>query len=233
MILRGIGNSLPALGITDALLDTVIELHSADGSIISMSDDWIDDSWASTVASYHLDPTNSQESAILATLNPGSYTVLLKSFDNGDGKLTGTGLIELYDLHTTGGRAGNISTRGPVTTGSHILIGGFIVGGSQNKDVVVRAIGPSLANSGVTGALSDPMMELRDASGNLVDSNDNWGSHPKAAQIQAEGLAPTQPAESALQVTLSPGSYTAVVTGVNGATGIGLVEIYDLSPAPN
>ena len=233
VILRGIGNSLPALGITDALLDTVIELHSADGSIISMSDDWIDDSWASTVASYHLDPTNSQESAILATLNPGSYTVLLKSFDNGDGKLTGTGLIELYDLHTTGGRAGNISTRGPVTTGSHILIGGFIVGGSQNKDVVVRAIGPSLANSGVTGALSDPMVELRDASGNLVDSNDNWGSHPKAAQIQAEGLAPTQPAESALQVTLSPGSYTAVVTGVNGATGIGLVEIYDLSPAPN
>jgi len=233
VILRGIGNSLPALGITDALADTVIELHRADGTIISMSDDWIDDSWASTIASYHLDPTNSQESAILATLNPGSYTVLLESFDNGDGKLTGTGLIELYDLHTTGGRAGNISTRGPVTTGSHVLIGGFIVGGSQNKDVVVRAIGPSLANSGVTGALSDPMVELRDASGNLVDSNDNWGSHPKAAQIQAEGLAPTQPAESALQVTLSPGSYTAVVTGVNGATGIGLVEIYDLSPAPN
>jgi hypothetical protein len=233
VILRGIGNSLPALGINDALLDTVIELHSAGGSIISMSDDWIDDSWASTVASYHLDPTNSRESAILATLNPGSYTVVLRAFDNGDGKLTGTGLIELYDLHTTGGRAGNISTRGAVTTGSHVLIGGFIVGGSQTKDVVVRAIGPSLANSGVTGALSDPMVELRDASGNLVDSNDNWGSHPKAAQIQAEGLAPTQPAESALQVTLSPGSYTAVVTGVNGATGIGLVEIYDLSPAPN
>ena len=70
-------------------------------------------------------------------------------------------------------------------------------------------------------------------SGNLVDSNDNWGSHPKAAQIQAEGLAPTQPAESALQVTLNPGSYTAIVSGANGATGIGLVEIYDLSPAPN
>lgn len=233
VILRGIGNSLPALGITDALADTVIELHRADGTIISMSDDWIDDSWASTIASYHLDPTNSRESAILATLNPGSYTVVLRAFDNGDGKLTGTGLIELYDLHTTGGRAGNISTRGPVTTGSHVLIGGFIVGGSQTKDVVVRAIGPSLANSGVTGALSDPMVELRDASGNLVDFNDNWGSHPKAAQIQAEGLAPTQPAESALEVTLSPGSYTAVVTGVNGATGIGLVEIYDLSPAPN
>jgi uncharacterized protein (DUF2141 family) len=233
VVLRGIGNSLPALGITDALSDPVIELHKADGTTISMSDDWVDDSWASTIASYHLDPTNSRESAILATLNPGSYTVLLRSFDNGDGKLTGTGLIELYDLHTTGGRAGNISTRGPVTTGSHVLIGGFIVGGSQNKDVVVRAIGPSLASVGVTGALSDPMVELRNSSGAVLASNDNWQSGPNAAQIQAEGLAPTQPAESALQVTLSPGSYTAVVSGANGATGIGLVEVYDLSPAPN
>jgi hypothetical protein len=233
VVLRGIGNSLPALGITDALADTLIELHRADGTMISMSDDWIDDSWASTIASYHLDPTNSQESAILATLNPGSYTVVLKSFDNGDGKLTGTGLIELYDLHTTGGRAGNISTRGPVTSGDHVLIGGFIVGGSQNKDVVVRAIGPSLASVGVTGALSDPMVELRNSSGALLASNDNWQSGPNAAQIQSEGLAPTQPAESALQVTLSPGSYTAIVSGANGATGIGLVEIYDLSPAPN
>jgi hypothetical protein len=233
VILRGIGNSLPAIGITDALSDPVIELHSASGTTLAESDDWIDDSSASTIASYHLDPSNSRESAILATLNPGSYTVVLRSFDNGDGILTGTGLIELYDLHASGGRAGNISTRGPVTTGNHVLIGGFIVGGNQTKEVVVRAIGPSLSGAGVTGALSDPTVELRDASGNLVDSNDNWGTHPKAAQIQAEGLAPTQTAESALQVTLNPGSYTAIVRGANGTTGIGLVEIYDLSPAPN
>jgi len=232
VVLRGIGNSLPALGLTDALSDPVIELHSAGGGIISMSDDWIDDSWASTIASYHLDPTNSRESAILATLNPGSYTVLLRSFDNGDGKLTGTGLIELYDLHTTGGRAGNISTRGPVSTGNQVLIGGFIVGGSQTKDVVVRAIGPSLTSVGVTGALGDPMVELRNSSGAVLASNDDWQSGPNAAEIQAEGLAPTQPAESALQVTLSPGSYTAIVSGANGATGNGLVEVYDLSPAP-
>jgi hypothetical protein len=90
-----------------------------------------------------------------------------------------------------------------------------------------------LAGAGVSGALSDPTVELRNASGNVVDSNDNWGTHPKAAQIQSEGLAPTQTAESALQITLPPGSYTAVVRGANGATGIGLVEVYDLSPAPN
>ena len=233
VILRGIGDSLPALGIANALADPVIELHSASGATLFTSDDWIDDSWSTTIASYHLDPTNSRESAILATLNPGSYTVLLRSFDNGDGNLTGTGLIELYDLHNSGGRAGNISTRGPVLTGSQVLIGGFIVGGSQTKEVVVRAIGPSLAGAGVSGALQDPTVELRDAAGTLVDSNDNWGTHPKAALIQSEGLAPTQAAESAMQDTLSPGSYTAIVRGANGTTGVGLVEIYDLSPAPN
>ncbi|HEY2139462.1 MAG TPA: hypothetical protein VGH00_05235, partial [Chthoniobacterales bacterium] len=209
-----------------------IELHEPDGSIIT-SDDWIDDSWATTIASYHLDPTNSQESAILATLNPGSYTVVVHSFDNGDGNLTGTALIELYDLHTTGGRAGNISTRGPVLTGDQVLIGGFIVGGNAPKDVVVRALGPSLSAAGISDPLSDPSVELRNASGTVLDSNNNWGDHPKAAQIQAEGLAPSQPAESALQITLSPGNYTAIVRGAGGATGIGLVEVYDLSPPPN
>jgi hypothetical protein len=232
VVLRGIGNSLPALGFTDALSDPVIELHSSGGGMIQTSDDWIDDAAASTIASYHLDPTNSRESAIIATLNPGSYTVVLHAFDNGDGNLTGTGLIELYDLHTTGGRAGNISTRGQVTSGDKVLIGGFIVGGNQTKEVVVRAIGPSLAPQ-ISSPLSDPTVELRDAAGNLVDSNDNWGQHPKAALIQAENLAPKQASESALQATLNPGSYTAVVRGANGTTGVGLVEIYDLSPPPN
>ena len=233
VILRGIGNSLPALGISNALQDPVIELHSASGAILATSDDWIDDSWATSIASYHLDPSNSRESAILATLNPGSYTVIVRSFDNGDGNLTGTALVELYDLHTTGGRAGNISTRGQVQSGDQILIGGFIVGGPQSKTVVVRAIGPSLSAIGITQPLSDPTVELHDASGALLASNDDWGTGPNASQIQTEGLAPTQPAESALQATLNPGSYTAIVRGANGATGVALVEIYDLSPAPN
>jgi hypothetical protein len=233
VVLRGIGYSLPAIGIANALEDPVIELHSASGATLATSDDWIDDSWASTIASYHLDPTNSRESAILTTLNPGSYTVVVRSFDNGDGHLTGTALVELYDLHTTGGRAGNISTRGPVLSGDQVLIGGFIVGGSQWKDVVVRALGPSLSAAGVSGALSDPTVELRDASGTLLDSNDNWASGKNAGLIQAEGLAPTQSSESALQATLSPGSYTAIVRSANTSSGVALVEIYDLSPPPN
>jgi hypothetical protein len=232
VILRGIGNSLPAVGITNALEDPVIELHSGN-STLATSDDWIDDSWASTIAGYHLDPSNSHESAILATLNPGTYTVVVRSFDNGDGNLTGTAVVELYDLHTTGGRAGNISTRGQVQSGDQLLIGGFIVGGPQSKNVVVRALGPSLSTAGIGQPLSDPAVELRDASGALLASNDNWGSGPNASLIQSENLAPSNPNESALQATLNPGGYTAIVRGANGATGVGLVEIYDLSPAPN
>lgn len=236
VILRGIGNSLPALGITNALQDPVIELHSRSGGndiMLATSDDWIDDSWAGTIASYHLDPSNSRESAIFATLNPGTYTVVVRSFDNGDGNLTGTAVVELYDLHTTGGRAGNISTRGQVQSGDQLLIGGFIVGGTQSKPIVVRALGPSLGGAGISHPLSDPALELRDVSGALVASNDNWGSDPNAPQILSENLAPSNPNESALQATLNPGSYTAIVRGANGTTGVALVEIYDLSPAPN
>jgi Matrixin len=228
VILRGIGYSLPALGISNALEDPVIELRSG-GTLIATSDDWIDDSWGSTVASYHLDPSNSRESVLIQTLNPGSYTVVLRAFENGD---TGVGLIELYDLHTTNGRAGNISTRGPVLSGNQVLIGGFIVGGSQNKDIIVRALGPSLSGLGVSGALSDPTVELRNSSGALITSNDNWQTDPNSAFIQSKNLAPTNPAESALAATLSPGSYTAIVRGANNATGVGLVEVYDLSPSP-
>jgi hypothetical protein len=234
VILRAIGNSLPAIGINNALIDPVMELHSSSGATIATSDDFIDSPDASTIASYHLDPANSRESTILATLNPGSYTVIVRCWDDTTtttDKLTGTAVVELYDLHTSGGRAGNISTRGQVLAGDQVLIGGFIVGGGQPKTIVARALGPSLA--GVANALSNPTMELRDASGNLIRSNNNWSDGAEATQIQSEGLAPSQPAESALQVTLSPGSYTAIVRGVNGATGIGLVEIYDLSPAPN
>lgn len=233
VILRAIGNSLLALGIANPLRDPFMELHASSGAIIATSDDWIDDADASTIASYRLDPSNSRESAILATLNPGDYTFLVRAFDNMDGQLTGTSIVELYDLHTTGGRAANISTRGQVLQGDQVLIGGFIVGGSQSKTVVVRALGPSLGAAQVANPLNDPTLELRDAVGNLLALNNNWGDSPNAAQIQAEGFAPSEPAESAVRATLSPGNYTGIVRSADGGTGIGLVEVYDLSPAPN
>jgi hypothetical protein len=239
IILRGIGGSLAAGGLQNALADPMIEVFNSSGALVAENDDWIGSvdrqtgrSNAETIASYRLDPPNSTESAILATLSPGSYTVVLRAFDNGDGQLTGTGLIELYDVHTTGGRAGNISTRGQVLTDNDVMIAGFIIGGNVGKGVVVRALGPSLSNSGVATPLSDPRLELRDGNGNLVRENDDWETDPEKEAVQTSGLAPTNALEAALHVNLNPGSYTAITRGFNNGTGTGLVEVYDLSPAP-
>jgi hypothetical protein len=118
-----------------------------------------------------------------------------------------------------------------VGSGANSLIGGFIVTGSESKDVVLRALGPSLGNAGVSGALADPVISLYGASGTVLMTNDNWQTGPLASQIAAEGLAPSVPAESAIRASLAPGSYTAVVTGKNAASGVALVEMYDLSPS--
>ena len=141
--------------------------------------------------------------------------------------------LENTAFPTVGPQALNLSTRGMVGSGANALIGGFIVTGNEPKTVVLRALGPSLSNAGLSGALADPVITLYDASGTTVATNDNWGSGAQASQIVADGLAPSAPAESALRATLAPAAYTAVVTGKNGTTGVGLVEIYDLSPTSN
>jgi plastocyanin len=123
---------------------------------------------------------------------------------------------------------GNISTRLRVETGDNALIGGFIITGTQPKRVIVRAIGPSLSSS-FSGALADPVLELRDSSGGLIRSNDNWRSDQEA-EIIATGIPPTNDLESAIVSTLpaNNSAYTAIVRGVNNGTGIGVVEAYDL-----
>ena len=112
------------------------------------------------------------------------------------------------------------------------MIAGFIVGGNQSKEVVIRGIGPSLASAGIGNALSNPTIELHDSTGALVGSNDNWQSDANAARVTQVGLAPAQPVESALDRTLTPGAYTVILRGVNNGTGVGLIEVYDVTPAP-
>jgi hypothetical protein len=124
--------------------------------------------------------------------------------------------------------AGNISTRLQVGTGTDVLIGGFIIQGNLPKRVAVRGIGPSLTGLGVAGALSNPTIELHDQTGLVVAQNDNWQSSDQRIDLIGTGLAPTDPNEAALIALLSPGSYTVVLQGAGGTTGIGLVEIYDL-----
>jgi len=138
------------------------------------------------------------------------------------------GVVRVVDATTTPTTFGNISTRLRVDTGSNVLIGGFIITGTQPKRVIVRAIGPSLSSI-FQGVLADPVLELRDSSGGLIRSNDNWQSDQEA-EITATGIPPSSNLESAIVATLpaNGSAYTAIVSGVNNGTGIGVVEAYDL-----
>jgi phospholipase/lecithinase/hemolysin len=124
-------------------------------------------------------------------------------------------------------KATNISTRGMVGTGEDVLIGGFIISGSQSKKVIVRALGPTLGTLGVSGTLTDPTITIVNSGNVVVASNDDW-RNTQEAQIAASGFAPPNDLESAIIATLPPGSYSAVVSGKNGGTGIGLVDVYEL-----
>jgi arylsulfate sulfotransferase len=141
--------------------------------------------------------------------------------------------LESTAFPAVGPQSLNLSTRGRVGPDQGALIGGFIVTGSDTKTIVLRAIGPSLGNAGLSGTLADPVITLFDAAGRPLATNDNWQAGDNSDQIAADGLAPSDPAEAALLTTLEPGAYTAVVTGNDDALGIGLVEVYDLSTGSN
>jgi len=141
--------------------------------------------------------------------------------------------LESTKFPAVGPQALNLSTRGLVSSGDNVLIGGFIISGTDSKTVVLRALGPSLSDFGVPGVLGDPVLNLYNSSGTLIATNDNWQSDPHNADIQKNGLAPANLLESATFQTLAPGAYTVIVTGANSAQGIALVELYDLSPQSN
>jgi hypothetical protein len=225
VILRAIGPSLAADGVPNALADPVLELHDS-GGVIGFNDDWQAGSQAGDIAASGLAPSDARESAFIATLSPGNYTAVVSGSGNGQG----VGLVEAYELDANGTRMVNISTRGRVGLSDEAMIGGFIVQGDNGKRVIVRALGPSLASGAnpVAGALADPVLELRDASGALVALNDNWINSPQYAEIVATTMPPPNTMESALIATCGPGNYTAIVRGLNNTSGVGLVEVYDL-----
>jgi hypothetical protein len=229
VILRGLGPSLQQSGVSNPLPDPFLELHASDSSIISMNNNWKENTLADQqdITNNQLAPSNDLESAIVATLQPGTYTAVIR----GQGNDTGVGLLEVYDVDRTGtSRLANISGRASVETGSNVLISGFIVGHNIGAaKVVVRGMGPSLAQSGITNPLADPTLEVRDNNGALVIGNDNWQDDAnQAAQISASGLAPGNAQEAAVATSLLPGTYTAIVAGKNGGIGVGLVEVYNL-----
>jgi hypothetical protein len=226
LMIRAIG---PSTGLNGALADPVLELHDSTGAVIASNDNWGDAANRQDIIDTGIAPVSPNESAILTTLpsDPAyvSYTAIVRGANN----TTGIGLVEVYDLDSgPGSTLLNIATRGRVDIDPNALIGGFILGGTESKRVLVRAIGPSLAASNVPDPLADPILELHDGNGVLLDSNDDWGSSPNQAEIQASGAAPTNPKESAVLRLLPAGSYTAIVRGVNNTTGIGSVEVYQL-----
>lgn len=233
VVLRAIGPSLKSQGVAMPLADPTLELHDADGSIIATNDNWQQNTQADQtfLTDHDLAPTDRSESAIVASLAPGAYTAIVRSADD----TTGVALVEIYDLDngTTDSELANISTRGNVLTGEDVVIGGFIIGGGGGgfTSTIIRGLGPSLSGAGIADPLADPMLQVMDADGNVVDSNDNWMDDPNMQTVSDDGLAPTDPKEAALFEILRPGDYTAILSGVGATTGVGLVEIYDVDKA--
>jgi hypothetical protein len=242
VIIRAIGPELTQYGIANALANPRLELHNRTGALIGSNDDWqttilggvITTNQVSEIQNSGHAPTAASESAIIANLHPGNYTAILRGVNN----TTGVALVEVYDLNpAASSNLGNISTRSFVQTGEHVMIGGFIVEGSGRKRVIIRAIGPELTQYGIANALANPRLELHNGAGTLIATNDNWQTTilggiiatNQVSAIQNSGHAPTAASESAIIANLQPGSYTAILRGVNNTAGVALVEVYDLN----
>jgi hypothetical protein len=230
VLIRAIGPSLTGFGVPNVLADPVLELHGS-GAFVTLAND----NWRATqeaeILSTGIPPTNDLEAAIMATLAPGAYTAIVR----GTGNTSGVALVEVYDLNQeVDSKLANLSTRALVSTGDNIVIAGFMLGGNSAEDrIVVRGIGPSLTATGLPDALADPVLELRDTNGTLLNSNNDWQDDTvQAAEITAAGLTPTDSREAAIAGSLPPGLYTALLAGLNNGTGIGLIEVYDRGAMP-
>ncbi len=221
VLVVGLGPSLMPFGISNFLADPILTLFRG-STTLATNDNWMD-TQAVAINATGKAPQNNVEPAILQTLAPGSYTAVR----GGKHTSTGVALVEVFDQSpASNSDLTNISTRGFVSTGSSVMIGGFISGNGIRK-VIVRALGPTLADFHVTSVLADPVLSIHDANGNEIASNDNW-QDTQAAEIQASGFAPPKPAESAIILTRPPGNTTAIVSGKNNTTGNALVEVYNL-----
>ena len=225
LVLRALGPSLSGFGLSGVLADPVLSVYNSSGTLVATNDNWQSDPNHFIVESNGLAPSNLLESAAALSLVPGAYTVIVSGKD----PTPGIGLVELYDLSPlSNSTLSNMSTRGSVGTLDNVLISGFIVGDVGSSTVVVRALGPSLASHGVSGVLSDPTLEIFDSTGSSIASNDNWLDNINWIDVRKNALSPVAQQESALVLHLPAGTYTAIVRGANGGTGIGLVEVYTL-----
>lgn len=226
VLIRAIGTSLKSddAPLEGRLLNPTLELRGGSGELIMENDDWRASPQADQVRALDAAPKDDKEAAIIATLEPGAYTAILR----GAGETQGIGVIEIYDLRSSNeAMLSNLASRAFVSTGDNVLIGGFIIEGGPPRRVLLRAIGSSLAGT-VPDELQDPTIEVVNGDGMTVGENDDWRKAGNAREIEVSGLAPNHEKESAVAVALGAGAYTATVTGKNGGTGNGVVEIYRL-----
>ena len=243
VIIRAIGPELTQYGVPNVLANPTLELHDRTGALIASNDNWwhtiiggiITSDQRGDIRNSGYVPGDGKESAIIAELPAGNYTTIVRSVND----TMGVALVEVYDLSPDSNSIlANVSARSFVQTGDNVMIGGFIVQGAQPKRVILRAIGPELTQYGVPDAMVNPTLELYDANGTLIASNDNWRTtiiggvitSDQRGDIRNSGYAPEDWRESAIIADLPPGNYTAIVRGVNNTTGVALVEVYDLNP---
>ncbi len=221
VVVRARGPSLAADGIANPLANPSLQLFSGQTPLAS-NDDWGTVANAAAITASGFAPSHPAESAIHTTLSPGAYTAIMTGVGG-----TGVGLIEVFEVDHPDSPLSNLSARGQVGTGNDVMIGGFVIQGSQPQTVVVRARGPSLTASGVVGALANPSLRLLSGATEIA-ANDDWGLAANAAAIISSGFAPSNPNESVILMTLNPGAYTAIVSGFGGTTGVAIVEIFAL-----
>jgi PKD repeat protein len=243
LLVRGIGPGLAAFGIANFLPDPILTLFNIDGTVEATDSGWQVNSAglndgaliASTAASVGAFPlaSGSMDSALLVTVDNGVHTTGLLTTNGA----SGVGLIEIYD---TGGNPyaslTNVSARMEVTGGNGILIAGLVIGGNGPKTVLIRGVGPTLSQFGVTGALADPVITVFSGT-SAIASNSSWGTGTStAAQIASAsagvGAFPLSSGskDAALLTTLNPGAYTVEVTSASSANGVALIEVYDTQP---
>ena len=234
IVIRAIGPTLGGFGVSGVLADPRLSLIR-DAATSATNDNWnAADAAVMTAAGGFALTAGSKDAALVANLDAGTYSAPVTATDGG----SGIALVEVYDgAAGSGPSIVNASTRAFVGTGTSVLIPGFVIGGTGTLRLLVRAVGPTLGTFGVPDAVGDPTITLFRGPTALA-TNDNWSTAANAVEVATAAAAvgaftlPAGSRDAALLVTLSPGSYSAVISGVGNTTGTALVELYVVPPTP-
>ncbi|MGH7997201.1 MAG: hypothetical protein ACREFX_12720 [Opitutaceae bacterium] len=232
VLIRGVGPTLASFGVTTPLAQPEVTLFDPQSAVMTSQAAWGGDAAAAQaelrVGAFPL-PANSADAAFIAALPAGAYTAQASGLDGA----SGVALIEIYDAggSDSPNRLVNLSTRAYVGTGSNALVAGFVVAGSAPETLLVRGIGPTLGQFGIADPLPAAQLTVYDDNSRSIAANAGWGGDPALSAAFAKTGAfalPADSADAAVLVTLLPGAYTAEVSGQSGATGVGMVEVYDV-----